>query len=100
MKRKGIKSKRKKRWQRRCRELQQEGKGKEGEKIRKEKERKKRKEEKSEEEKRKETRKKGNEEGNWNQRRAGSRIGWQRTHNWATRGRFPPTSVILRLGAT
>ena len=28
-----------------------------------------------------------------------SRPGWQRTRNYATRGRFPPTLVILRLGA-
>ena len=40
------KSQMEKRWERRCVEVQQEGKGKEGEKRRKEKERKKRKEEK------------------------------------------------------
>ena len=28
-----------------------------------------------------------------------SRPGWKRTRNCATRGRFPPTLVILRLGA-
>ena len=28
-----------------------------------------------------------------------SKPGWQRTQNCATRGRFPPTLVILRLGA-
>ena len=61
--------------------MQQEGKGKEGEKIRKgkgmreKKERKGKKENegrKEEEEKRKERRKKGKEEGNWNQHRAGA----------------------------
>ena len=50
-----------------------------------------------EEEKRKERRKKGKEEGNYNQRCVGSRTGRQRTRNCATRGRFSPTPVILRL---
>ena len=59
-----------------------------------------RKEGKREKEKRKERRKKGKEEGNRNQRRAGSRTRRKRTRNWATRGRFTPTPVILRLGAT
>ena len=45
--------------------------------------------------KRKERKKKGNEEGNRNQRRAGSRPGRQRTRNCDIRGRFPPTPVIL-----
>ena len=57
-------------------------------------------EEKREEEKRKKRRKKGKEEGNWNQHYVGSRTGWKRTRNCITRGRFPPTPVILRLGAT
>ena len=55
---------------------------------------------KGEEEKTKERRKKGNEEGNRNQHRAGSRTRQKRTWNCAMRGRFPPTPVILRLGAT
>ena len=77
------------------REVQQEGKGKEGEKRRKEKE-----EENREEEKRKERRNKRNEEGNRNQRRAGRRTGRYRTQNCASRGRFSPTLVILRLRTT
>ena len=59
-----------------------------------------RKKRKGEEEKRKEIRKKGKEEGNQNQHRIRSRTGRQRTRNCATRSSFPPTSVILRLGAT
>ena len=71
-----------------------------GKRMRENKERKKMKEEKREEEKRKERRKKGKEEGNQNQRCARSRTGQKRARNCATRGRFPPTPVILRLGAT
>ena len=55
---------------------------------------------KEKKEKRKERRKKGNEEGKQNQCRLGSRTRQQRTWNYATRGRFPPTPVILRLGVT
>ena len=50
--------------------------------------------------KRKERRKKGNEEGNRNQRHPGSITGQQRTWNYASRGRFPSTPVILCLGVT
>ena len=50
--------------------------------------------------KRKERRKKGKEEGNRNQHRSGSRTGQQRTRNCAMRGKFPPTPIILILGAT
>ena len=52
------------------------------------------------EEKRKERRKKRKEEGNQNQRCTWSRTRQHRTGNCATRGRFPPTPIILRLGAT
>ena len=54
---------------------------KEREGMREKEGRKKNEEEKREEEKRKERRKKGKEEGNRNQRRAGSRTGWKRTRN-------------------
>ena len=62
--------------------------------------RKERKKRKEEEEKRKERRKKGKEEGNRNQCRAGSGTRLQRTWNCSARGRFPPTPIILCLGAT
>ena len=46
---------------------------------------------------------KGRKRGKRNRKRkeccAVSRPGRQRTRNYATRGRFPPTLVILRLGA-
>ena len=71
-----------------------------GVETRKEKERKKMKEENRKEEKIKERRKNGKEEGNQNQRCVGSKTRWQRTWTCATRGRFPPTLVTLRLGAT
>ena len=77
--------------------------GKEGEKRRKEKERKKRKEEKKrrkKKEKKKRERKEGKEEGNRNQRHLGSKTGQKRTRSCATRGRFPPTPVILCLRST
>ena len=62
--------------------------------------RKEKKEEKREEEKRKERMMKRKEEGNRNQRHVGRRTERQRTWNYATKSRFPPTSVISCLGAT
>ena len=55
--------------------------------------------ERKEGKKRKE-RKKRKGKGNRNQHHTGSRTRRQRTQNCATRGRFPPTLVILHLGAT
>ena len=66
--------------------------------IEKRKERKKRNrkmKEREERKKRNEIKKKGKEEGNRNQSRAGSRTRRKRTRNCDTRGRFPPTPVIL-----
>ena len=74
------------------RRREREGKGKEKERRREEKERKK--EKKKGEEERKKKRKRERKECC-----AVSRPGRQRTRNCATRGRFPSTLVILRLGA-
>ena len=52
-----------------------------------------------EEKERRKDKKKGEEERKRKECCAVSRPGWQRTRNCATRGRFPPTLVILRLGA-
>ena len=73
-------------------------KGKEGEKRRKEKKGMKEKEGRRIKEKgKKEERKRGGEPEPMSRR---EQTGWQRTRNCATRGRFPPTPVILRLGVT
>ena len=49
---------------------------------------------------RKNKRKRGKEKRKMKECRVVSRLGQRRTRNCATRGRFPPTPVILRLGAT
>ena len=59
-----------------------------------------RKEEKKKEENRRKMRKKEKEERKKKECCVVTRPGRQRTRNCATRGRFPPTPVILCLGAT
>ena len=71
-----------------------EGGGKGRRKGGKERRKERRKEKRKGEEKRKKKRKRKRKECC-----AMSRPGRQRTRNYATRGRFPPTLVILRLGA-
>ena len=52
-----------------------------------------------EEKRRRKRRKRGKRKKKMKECCAVSRPERQRTRNWATRGRFPPTLVILRLGA-
>ena len=79
------------------------GKEKEEERKIEREERKGRREERKGERKEEKRRKKGRKRGKRKRKRkeccAVSSPGWQRTRNYATRGRFPPTLVILRLGA-